>query len=122
MIRRQPRYTRTDTLFPYTTLFRSPTHSAVVIGIAQAALDDLQELARTKRSAFNPAKLLGEDPVAQHQIGHLAARLFVLRSALDEQVGKTMAAAPSGTALTQEVPASVAAAIAIPHTNTVIPS
>src|SRR3546814_1557946 len=26
MIRRPPRSTRTDTLFPYTTLFRSPTH------------------------------------------------------------------------------------------------
>src|SRR3546814_13882538 len=25
MIRRPPRYTRTDTLFPYTTLFRSPS-------------------------------------------------------------------------------------------------
>src|SRR3546814_6555817 len=28
MIRRPPRSTRTDTLFPYTTLFRSPTSSA----------------------------------------------------------------------------------------------
>src|SRR3546814_3942120 len=27
MIRRPPRSTRTDTLFPYTTLFRSPQHS-----------------------------------------------------------------------------------------------
>src|SRR3546814_4764375 len=27
MIRRPPRSTRTDTLFPYTTLFRSPPHS-----------------------------------------------------------------------------------------------
>src|SRR3546814_5648876 len=27
MIRRPPRSTRTDTLFPYTTLFRSPVHS-----------------------------------------------------------------------------------------------
>src|SRR3546814_19309287 len=26
MIRRPPRSTRTDTLFPYTTLFRSPSH------------------------------------------------------------------------------------------------
>src|SRR3546814_18825635 len=26
MIRRVPRYTRTDTLFPYTTLFRSGSH------------------------------------------------------------------------------------------------
>src|SRR3546814_9663578 len=28
MIRRPPRSTRTDTLFPYTTLFRSPLHRA----------------------------------------------------------------------------------------------
>src|SRR3546814_11663099 len=28
MIRRPPRSTRTDTLFPYTTLFRSPAQSA----------------------------------------------------------------------------------------------
>src|SRR3546814_5012973 len=28
MIRRPPRSTRTDTLFPYTTLFRSPVHRA----------------------------------------------------------------------------------------------
>src|SRR3546814_7318651 len=28
MIRRPPRSTRTDTLFPYTTLFRSPVHAA----------------------------------------------------------------------------------------------
>src|SRR3546814_5922458 len=28
MIRRPPRSTRTDTLFPYTTLFRSPTAAA----------------------------------------------------------------------------------------------
>src|SRR3546814_3483204 len=27
MIRRPPRSTRTDTLFPYTTLFRSPRHA-----------------------------------------------------------------------------------------------
>src|SRR3546814_13818723 len=29
MIRRPPRSTRTDTLFPYTTLFRSRSHSSV---------------------------------------------------------------------------------------------
>src|SRR3546814_9133486 len=33
MIRRPPRSTRTDTLFPYTTLFRSIPHFAVSIGI-----------------------------------------------------------------------------------------
>src|SRR3546814_6095446 len=29
MIRRPPRSTRTDTLFPYTTLFRSPVHAGL---------------------------------------------------------------------------------------------
>src|SRR3546814_3755649 len=31
MIRRPPRSTRTDTLFPYTTLFRSPTRFGVAV-------------------------------------------------------------------------------------------
>src|SRR3546814_8500860 len=31
MIRRPPRSTRTDTLFPYTTLFRSPCRSLAVV-------------------------------------------------------------------------------------------
>src|SRR3546814_17933995 len=30
MIRRPPRSTRTDTLFPYTTLFRSPGYYAII--------------------------------------------------------------------------------------------
>src|SRR3546814_11394398 len=37
MIRRPPRSTRTDTLFPYTTLFRSAAED-----IGQTALDDLR--------------------------------------------------------------------------------
>src|SRR3546814_7784807 len=32
MIRRPPRSTRTDTLFPYTTLFRSPEEAAAIGG------------------------------------------------------------------------------------------
>src|SRR3546814_12903989 len=31
MIRRPPRSTRTDTLFPYTTLFRSPAHHDILL-------------------------------------------------------------------------------------------
>src|SRR3546814_6003917 len=34
MIRRPPRSTRTDTLFPYTTLFRSSTRAATSSGLA----------------------------------------------------------------------------------------
>src|SRR3546814_2410670 len=35
MIRRPPRSTRTDTLFPYTTLFRSPRAIGVALVLAQ---------------------------------------------------------------------------------------
>src|SRR3546814_10370292 len=47
MIRRPPRSTRTDTLFPYTTLFRSEgaerplLHLAVAIGVLAGLLDGL---------------------------------------------------------------------------------
>src|SRR3546814_13882482 len=34
MIRRPPRSTRTDTLFPYTTLFRSPSASLLVSNVS----------------------------------------------------------------------------------------
>src|SRR3546814_18642473 len=40
MSRRPPRSTRTDTLFPYTTLFRSDFCMSV-LGIAKAQLDDV---------------------------------------------------------------------------------
>src|SRR3546814_6295801 len=39
MIRRPPRSTRTDTLFPYTTLFRSITNDHNRLAHAQALLD-----------------------------------------------------------------------------------
>src|SRR3546814_14769620 len=41
MIRRPPRSTRTDTLFPYTTLFRSVLFSATVPPLVGATLDTL---------------------------------------------------------------------------------
>src|SRR3546814_12602304 len=42
MIRRPPRSTRTDTLFPYTTLFRS-TFKALASPIRRQILDDLKD-------------------------------------------------------------------------------
>src|SRR3546814_5287927 len=38
MIRRPPRSTRTDTLFPYTTLFRSPAHRGITKGLVRGHL------------------------------------------------------------------------------------
>src|SRR3546814_3257672 len=38
MIRRPPRSTRTDTLFPYTTLFRSAPGAVIPVDVLQTAL------------------------------------------------------------------------------------
>src|SRR3546814_11666536 len=38
MIRRPPRSTRTDTLFPYTTLFRSKTETQQVVVLSDGAI------------------------------------------------------------------------------------
>src|SRR3546814_17647721 len=56
MIRRPPRSTRTDTLFPYTTLFRSPAAPAIVADqpVAQRLLRIFLEL-RIKRGAHPQA-------------------------------------------------------------------
>src|SRR3546814_15019272 len=43
MIRRPPRSTRTDTLFPYTTLFRSERNEIRCVDLAQACLDRIAE-------------------------------------------------------------------------------
>src|SRR3546814_284997 len=50
MIRRPPRSTRTDTLFPYTTLFRSGRGHVADKGEAESALRlDCREILRTRR-------------------------------------------------------------------------
>src|SRR3546814_14711973 len=46
MIRRPPRSTRTDTLFPYTTLFRSPFGHTPSQRIEQRGIADVDALAR----------------------------------------------------------------------------
>src|SRR3546814_5625424 len=43
MMRRPPRSTRTDTLFPYTTLFRSEVADAVTVGVGEAAHEHVVE-------------------------------------------------------------------------------
>src|SRR3546814_11075821 len=52
MIRRPPRSTRTDTLFPYTTLFRSAiTHVRVIDGHGTGAREEQTVLLRDGRIA-----------------------------------------------------------------------
>src|SRR3546814_9905300 len=61
MIRRPPRSTRTDTLFPYTTLFRSDCRPAWPAIIA-AVTDDAGAITGVHRTWLDPAG--GKAPVA----------------------------------------------------------
>src|SRR3546814_17593982 len=75
MIRRPPRSTRTDTLFPYTTLFRS---AALLPG------RHLRDRARRRRRISTPAdqraelrplqNLRYQEPHAEHRLGHAGRR------------------------------------------------
>src|SRR3546814_3546610 len=80
MIRRPPRSTRTDTLCPYTTLFRSPT---------DRLLDDAEQVAsRVAHRAVAAARL----PFVQHRLpqgfvhlpqGHQRAGLLLVLQTLE---------------------------------------
>src|SRR3546814_3215551 len=52
MIRRPPRSTRTDTLFPYTTLFRSDRAPAEIVGAIR--LVDRDDRARPRSPRLDP--------------------------------------------------------------------
>src|SRR3546814_4467794 len=70
MVRRPPRSTRTDTLFPYTTLFRSAAVTSHVSGSLDAWL--------RRQESLNPKTIeLGLDRVRR-----VAARLGLLQGAV----------------------------------------
>src|SRR3546814_3147635 len=74
MIRRPPRSTRTDTLFPYTTLFRSEKILA----------DTLRKLAKIEGEG---ARTWGVEPVDGASIGAVESRLERARALL-AQIGR----------------------------------
>src|SRR3546814_14214194 len=90
MIRRTPRSTRTDTLFPYTTLFRS-----VAVHAAFEADDDQSEHARTHRGAEHVERLVMTDAVGQRLVTdhdrHDAARPDRREHARPRRVGENCA-------------------------------
>src|SRR3546814_18667103 len=69
MIRRPPRSTRTDTLFPYTTLFRSPHALSGLSQAAQPVGDAPRQVVTLRRhlflSAFDDFIFFGQCFVAQ---------------------------------------------------------
>src|SRR3546814_8516563 len=69
MIRRPPRSTRTDTLFPYTTLFRSPNPAphSLTVQLAQWAALILHLLACPKHPARSSNMCHSREPPRQPQ-------------------------------------------------------
>src|SRR3546814_12783527 len=101
MIRRPPRSTRTDTLFPYTTLFRSPTSftNAKILGRAIPPIN-VVHAARRPRTKARPSPIRGAADQAVHDriemqviqvprenigIGDNVIEMSVLQSAPDRQ-------------------------------------
>src|SRR3546814_11169203 len=88
MIRRPPRSTRTDTLFPYTTLFRSPVRIALDpreldkyplrIGLSVNVKVDTSDISDTligkpAKAAFSRQASVGEDPAVEARIAQIIA-------------------------------------------------
>src|SRR3546814_11919859 len=92
MIRRPPRSTRTDTLFPYTTLFRSDrTEARRRIGVPE---DALVLLFAANRARVSPFKDYGTVRAAAIEVERTLPQRRVLLLALgdsgpDEKVGNT---------------------------------
>src|SRR3546814_19091211 len=80
MIRRPPRSTRTDTLFPYTTLFRSREHpmeqrlSLVTLGVA-----DLADSIRFYEALGWTRAMKAAEGVAFFQMGGIGLSLYPVR-------------------------------------------
>src|SRR3546814_15562141 len=70
IIRRPPRSTRTDTHFPYTTLFRS---LAVTHTLSSDLLQDLKRLGFTEYEARVYVQLLRQSPATAYEIAKAAS-------------------------------------------------
>jgi alkylation response protein AidB-like acyl-CoA dehydrogenase len=75
-------------------------HTSVAIGLAQGALDDILELAATKRSSMNPNRRLHDEPIFRHFLGEHTLRLRACRAMLDDITAKAWAAGVEGRELT----------------------
>src|SRR3546814_14205314 len=74
MIRRPPRSTRTDTLFPYTTLFRSKIEPSPNASASAAPLQDTQAGHLRGRSASQCFGQGAETGTARKEIGRASCR------------------------------------------------
>src|SRR3546814_1244803 len=79
-IRRPPRSTRTDTLFPYTTLFRSATFARLTgtivrqVGDLRRMVDEFSSFARMPKPVFRaePVLDIARQTLFLHEVAHPA--------------------------------------------------
>lgn len=89
----------------YNLTFRILTgtqHTAVSLGIAYGAMDDLAKLAKTKRPAFRPNMRLIEDSAFRTRFGGLMAKLDAAHACADWYAQEAMELAYSGERPTSE--------------------
>src|SRR3546814_1398076 len=91
MIRRPPRSTRTDTLLPYTTLFRSqrlerwPVQHEITVAIGQIALDLGITLARGNLRVNLPAQRSEEHTSELQSLMRISYAVFCLKKNKKQQ-------------------------------------
>src|SRR3546814_10977827 len=78
MIRRPPRSTRTDTLFPYTTLVRSPRDENLIIAPADGLVTPIQNVPP-------PRELLGPEGLGDEDM----TRISIFMSLFDVHLNRT---------------------------------
>src|SRR3546814_4187115 len=74
MIRRPPRSTRTDTLFPYTTLFRSGQPLAIAAADVGPHVESMQMAVRLAKAGIPTPLVLAGRPIEHRCIGLGMAR------------------------------------------------
>src|SRR3546814_3657961 len=77
MIRRPPRSTRTDTLFPYTTLFRSALQLTCRVDMP-AAIEDIARLLVKRDDAKGRVSVTTIDPLTDEELRIELGRGFAL--------------------------------------------
>src|SRR3546814_10587987 len=97
MIRRPPRSTRTDTLFPYTTLFRS--HAALRIGAEQAFRGAIHHVIGAVRAQRTVPFGAGQEIDAVRLDQAIALITDMVAVGIDQLAHRSLEAAPCGVEL-----------------------
>src|SRR3546814_14615966 len=88
MIRRPPRSTRTDTLFPYTTLFRSSSNMGARSGRHEENPQRQPQETDGIHAMNDPSKAASRISLKDVPVGVMAAAFFILMRSEERRVGK----------------------------------